>query len=78
MFDGLDTYTTIKFCDQIVATTDNQFRQWYFDVSEALSKCKQDPTLGINFGSAPRIINKLNESGIESVYIHLYCQEIIY
>ncbi|KAK5996760.1 Beta-mannosidase A [Cladobotryum mycophilum] len=59
VFDGLDTYTTIKFCNQIVATTDNQFRQWFFDVSSALAGCKEDPTLSINFGSVPRIINAI-------------------
>lgn len=66
VFDGLDTYSTIKLCDQIVATADNQFKQWSFDVSSALHACKSDPVLSINFGSVPRIINKLNASGIES------------
>lgn len=66
VFDGLDTYSTVKFCDRIVATTDNQFKQWSFDVSSALDDCESDPVLSINFGSVPRIINTLNASGIES------------
>lgn len=66
VFDGLDTYSTIKFCDRIVATTDNQFKQWSFDVSSALNACHGDPVLSINFGSVPAIINTLNASGIES------------
>ncbi len=66
VFDGLDTYSTIKFCDQIVATTDNQFKQWYFDVTSVLAGCQSEPVLSINFGAIPAIINKLNASGIES------------
>lgn len=58
VFDGLDTFTTIEFCGQFIATTDNQFRQWYFDVSDALKKCK-NPVLSINFGSAPNIVNAI-------------------
>lgn len=69
VFDGLDTYTTIKFCDEVVGTPDNQFRQWFYDVSEILKQCKEaDPVLTLNFGSVPRIINALNASGIESAY----------
>ncbi|KAJ4150084.1 hypothetical protein LMH87_010850 [Akanthomyces muscarius] len=66
VFDGLDTYSTIKFCDQIVATTDNQFKQWYFDVTSVLAGCQSEPVLSINFGAIPAIINKLNASGIET------------
>lgn len=62
MFDGLDTYATIKFCDHIVGTPDNQFRQWFYDVSSLLASCKSDPVLSINFGSVPRIINAINAS----------------
>ncbi|UKZ58241.1 hypothetical protein TrVGV298_012108 [Trichoderma virens] len=62
VFDGLDTYATVKFCDHIVGTPDNQFRQWFYDVSSALASCKSDPVLSINFGSVPRIINAINAS----------------
>ncbi|TQV91793.1 beta-mannosidase precursor [Cordyceps javanica] len=66
IFDGLDTYSTIKLCDKIVATTDNQFKQWSFDVTSVLSNCDSEPVLSINFGAVPTIINKLNASGIET------------
>ncbi|KAH6603175.1 beta-mannosidase a [Trichoderma cornu-damae] len=62
VFDGLDTYATVKFCDHIVGTPDNQFRQWFYDVSSVLASCKSDPVLSINFGSVPRIINAINAS----------------
>ena len=55
VFNGLDTFATIDFCGQQVGTTNNQFRQWLFDVSSLLSSCSDDPTLSINFGSAPNI-----------------------
>jgi beta-mannosidase len=58
----LDTFATVKFCDHIVGTPDNQFRQWFYDVSSVLSSCKSDPVLSINFGSVPRIINAINAS----------------
>jgi beta-mannosidase len=55
LFNGLDTFTSIEFCGKHVAATNNQFRQYVFDVSEILSLCSGDPTLSINFGSAPNI-----------------------
>jgi beta-mannosidase len=62
VFDGLDTFATITFCDQHVGSTDNQFRQYHFDVSQILKECKQDPVLRINFGSAPNIANAIAKS----------------
>ncbi|KAI9751876.1 MAG: MAPK protein hog1 [Chaenotheca gracillima] len=59
VFNGLDTFTDITFCGQHVASTNNQFRQYYFDVSELLSACKGDAVLSINFGSAPMIANEI-------------------
>ena len=60
LFNGLDTFSTIEFCGQSVASTNNQFRQYYFDVSSILSSCSQStPQLSINFGSAPNIANQL-------------------
>ncbi|EAW06662.1 beta-mannosidase mndA [Aspergillus clavatus NRRL 1] len=60
VFDGLDTFTTITFCDQIIGSTYNQFRQYHFDVSQVLKECKQEgPVLSINFGSAPNIANAI-------------------
>ncbi|CZR54939.1 probable beta-mannosidase A [Phialocephala subalpina] len=55
LFNGLDTFTSISFCGQHVASTNNQFRQYYFDVSELLSSCSSTPSLSINFGSAINI-----------------------
>lgn len=46
-------------CGQIVGTTDNQFRQYTFDITKALESCKGDPVLDLNFGSAPRIANAI-------------------
>ncbi|KAJ6782016.1 hypothetical protein PWT90_05871 [Aphanocladium album] len=66
VFDGLDTYSTIALCGKTVATTDNQFKQWHFDVTSVLHECDSDPSISINFGAVPAIINKLNASGIET------------
>ena len=66
LFNGLDTFTSIDFCGDHVASTNNQFRQYYFDVTDILSSCTSDPTLSINFGSAPNIANDLrNAPGAE-------------
>ena len=61
VFDGLDTFTTIEFCGQFVGTTDNQFRQWIFDVSDIVKHCDKDPVLSLNFGSAPQIVDAIAE-----------------
>ena len=67
-FDGLDTFTSIKFCGKHMASTNNQFRQYWFDVSDILTSCKeQDRVLSINFGSAPTIANEIaNEPDAET------------
>ena len=75
LFNGLDTFTSIDFCGQHVASTNNQFRQYYFDVSEMLSNCSS-PKLSINFGSAPMIADQIAAQpgqetwplGVEIVY----------
>ncbi|KAJ5173277.1 hypothetical protein N7492_005870, partial [Penicillium capsulatum] len=59
VFNGLDTFTTIHFCGQLIGTTDNQFRQYTFDISRTLAKCDGEPTLELNFGSAPQIVNDI-------------------
>lgn len=68
LFNGLDTFTSIYFCDQYVASTDNQFRQYWLDVSSMMSSCSDSqPVLSINFGSAPNIANAIaNEPGQET------------
>lgn len=55
LFNGLDTITNIWLCGQQIASTDNQFRQYYFDVTSALSACPTDdnPELLVQFFSAP-------------------------
>ncbi|KAL4896133.1 beta-mannosidase A [Aspergillus ambiguus] len=59
VFDGLDTFTTITFCGSQIASTDNQFRQYAFDISEVVRSCKAEPILSLNFGSAPNIVNEI-------------------
>lgn len=68
LFNGLDSFATISFCGKHVASTNNQFRQWWFDVSDILGSCsEQDRVLSINFGSAPKIANQIaNEPGQET------------
>ncbi|KAF2472087.1 putative beta-mannosidase [Lindgomyces ingoldianus] len=66
LFNGLDTFSSIELCGKHVASTNNQFRQYYFEVSDILSSC-QDPVLSINFGSATVIANATaNEPGQET------------
>ena len=50
----------IKQC----GTTENQFRQYYFDISSALSSCRGSSSLSINFGSAVNIANQLANSSL--------------
>ncbi|KAI0014523.1 glycoside hydrolase family 2 protein [Xylariomycetidae sp. FL0641] len=68
LFNGLDTFTDITFCGQRVASTDNQFRQYWFDISSIAAACDEaDRMLSINFGSAPTIANEIaNEPGQET------------
>lgn len=62
-FDGLDTFASIYFCDRFVAATDNQFRQYWFNVTDYVASCKpEDAILSINFGSAPLIANATAEA----------------
>ncbi|RDA86033.1 hypothetical protein CP532_4706 [Ophiocordyceps camponoti-leonardi (nom. inval.)] len=39
IFDGLDTVSEVFLCGKHVGSADNQFRQWLFDVSDALDAC---------------------------------------
>lgn len=67
LFQGLDTFTSIELCGQHVASTNNQFRQYYFDVTQILLHCSSLPSLSINFGSAPLIAQQIaNEPGQET------------
>jgi beta-mannosidase len=71
IFDGLDTFASIELCGRHVAGTNNQFRQWWFDVSEIVNEaCASDDggaVLSMNFGSAPKIANEIaGEPGAET------------
>ena len=60
LFNGLDTFTSISFCGKHVASTDNQFRQYWFDISDLMKGCSPaSRVLAINFGSAPTIANEI-------------------
>jgi beta-mannosidase len=76
VFNGLDTFTTIEVCGQIVGTTDNQFRQYTFEISKALENCKGDPTLKLNFGSAPEIANAIARDADSERTHHPWTREL--
>ena len=59
VFDGLDTFATIKFCGELVAVTNNQFRQYWFDVSNIVANCTDEPVLSITFESAPLMVDSI-------------------
>ncbi|KAJ6788821.1 hypothetical protein PWT90_02824 [Aphanocladium album] len=62
VFDGLDTFATVIFCDKVIGNAYNQFRSWQFDATSAMRSCKGPPILSINFGSTPNIANAINAS----------------
>lgn len=59
LFNGLDTFASIELCGKHVAATNNQFRQYYFEVTDIVKGCPVAPVLSINFGSAPAIANEI-------------------
>jgi beta-mannosidase len=71
LFDGLDTFASIELCGQHVASTNNQFRQWWFDVSEIVDEAcvgrAEGTILSMSFGSAPKIADQIAaEPGAET------------
>ncbi|KAK0635970.1 glycoside hydrolase family 2 protein [Bombardia bombarda] len=52
-FNGLDTFAHVSFCGQRVAYTDNQFRQYVFDITAILAACNGPHELNILFPSVP-------------------------
>ncbi|XXH01764.1 hypothetical protein Hte_008125 [Hypoxylon texense] len=68
LFNGLDTFADIQLCSQAVASTNNQFRQYFFDVTDILSGCDTaSPELKVEFGSAPAIADAIaNQPGQET------------
>ncbi|KAL2861702.1 glycoside hydrolase superfamily [Aspergillus pseudodeflectus] len=59
VFEGLDTFATVSFCGHHIASTDNQFRQYAFEVSQSLRECNGDPVISIDFASAPNTVNAI-------------------
>ncbi|KAL4782445.1 glycoside hydrolase superfamily [Aspergillus varians] len=59
VFEGLDTFATITFCGNHIASTNNQFRQYAFDVSSSLEGCTGDPVISIDFASAPQTVDSI-------------------
>ena len=56
IFNGLDTYAAVQFCGYQIANTNNQFRQWTFNVTDELLSCKTTkPQLDVLFGATPNI-----------------------
>jgi beta-mannosidase len=77
LFQGLDTFASVDFCGSHVASTNNQFRQYAFDVTEILKNCTV-PKLSINFGSAPLIAKAIAEMpGQESKFSPPFKQELL-
>ncbi|KXG48131.1 Glycoside hydrolase, superfamily [Penicillium griseofulvum] len=76
VFKGLDTFATIEFCGQLIGTTNNQFRQYTFDISDVLKHCNGAPTLSLEFGSAIKIANAIADDpnsqkwpdGLQGIY----------
>jgi beta-mannosidase len=76
LFNGLDTFSSIEFCGKHVAATNNQFRQYWFDVSGILEECEGERGLSLNFGSVPRIVDEIaNLPGQESEFFFA-CEKI--
>lgn len=63
IFEGLDTFVEITLCNVTIANVANQFRQFTFDVSDALRECATDPILSLNFGSASQIVLDISKDG---------------
>ncbi|PHH66617.1 hypothetical protein CDD81_6454 [Ophiocordyceps australis] len=60
IFDGLDTFANISLCAHPVASTNNQFRQWRFNVSAIMASCADGaPELKVDFASAPKMADWL-------------------
>ncbi|KAI2604540.1 glycoside hydrolase family 2 protein [Hypoxylon fragiforme] len=75
LFNGLDTFADVRLCAQLVASTDNQFRQYFFDVTDILQSpaCQQQQQqsgsaeLQIEFASAPTVAEAIqNQPGQET------------
>ncbi|KAK4507591.1 hypothetical protein PRZ48_001326 [Zasmidium cellare] len=61
VFQGLDTFTTISFCGKQVGYTQNQWREYVFDVSNILRSCRGTPQLALNFGPVVNITHEISK-----------------
>lgn len=52
VFDGLDTFATIQFCGKTIGKTNNQFRQYTFDISSVLQSCDDTSEVTVSFEPA--------------------------
>ncbi|KAI5286655.1 hypothetical protein KEM54_006612 [Ascosphaera aggregata] len=77
VFDGLDTFATVNVCNQVVGKANNQFRQFKFDITNALKSCKSStPPIDIRFESAVTVAKQIAEqpgqeqwpAGVENVF----------
>lgn len=77
LFNGLDTFASITLCGQYVASTNNQFRQYCFNITDILSACNTStPELNIELAPAPATANSIAAqpgqetwpSGVENVF----------
>ncbi|KAI9369333.1 glycoside hydrolase superfamily [Aspergillus egyptiacus] len=59
VFEGLDTFASITFCGRHIANTDNQFRQYAFNISSALRDCTGGPVVSLDFASAPQTVSEI-------------------
>lgn len=71
LFNGLDTVADIWLCGQRIGSTDNQFRQYFFDVTSTLSSSScpvsNDPELRVQLFSAPGVAySRAAEPGAET------------
>ncbi|KAG6009432.1 hypothetical protein E4U21_002347 [Claviceps maximensis] len=69
LFNGLDTFANISFCGEQVASTNNQFRQWRFNITDIWSECTHpgQTSLEVHFQSATETAAKLaNQPGAET------------
>lgn len=62
IFEGLDTSVTIDVCGKQIASTNNQFRKYTFDVTSVLRNCPLNGTIDVSFTPAPLAATKAAES----------------
>ncbi|OAA59140.1 glycoside hydrolase family 2 protein [Niveomyces insectorum RCEF 264] len=75
LFNGLDTFANVSFCGQHVATTDNQFRQYRFNITDHVAACRLPAGGGAAVSSSHRLSasrnNNNNGSAEPELRVHL-------